>query len=123
MKIRKDKSFKESFKEKWNKFEVIETETNRYPFRFLLAFLTIGMFVAIFVFLMVFDPSLNEYPNVSITLTLVAFISLFLSLYFSYKASYVVNKVFPYNPAKTQKWREKQDEKTLPKDIKELYKE
>jgi len=117
------KGFIQKFKEKWKEYEVVEIETNRYTFRLRLAILCLVGFFVIFVFLLVFDPSLNKYPNVSITLMSIAFALVIISILVSSKAIETVSKIYPYDPAKTQAWREKKDEKTLDNNIKELYKE
>ena len=117
------KGFIQKFKEKWKEYEVVEIETNRYTFRLRLAILCLVGFFVIFVFLLVFDPSLNKYPNVSITLMSIAFALVIISILVSSKAIETVSKIYPYDPAKTQAWREKKDEKTLNNNIKELYKE
>jgi len=117
------KGFIQKFKEKWKEYEVVEIETNRYTFRLRLAILCLVGFFVIFVFLLFFDPSLNKYPNVSITLMSIAFALVIISILVSSKAIETVSKIYPYDPAKTQAWREKKDEKTLDNNIKELYKE
>lgn len=118
-----EKGLRERFREKWNKFEVLETETNRYQFRLLCAIGCMLGFFAIFGFLLIFDPTLNKYPNVSITLVTIAFSLILVSLIISTTAIKTINKVWPYDPDKTREWRQKKDDKEIKKTYRKLTEE
>lgn len=117
-----EKGFKERFKEKWNKFETVETETNRYQFRLLIAIGCMLGFFVIFFFLLIFDPTLNVYPNISIPLLTISFCLILISLVISTFSIKTTNKVWPYDPTKTMEWRQKKDDKDINKTVKELDK-
>jgi amino acid transporter len=117
------KGLKERFKDKWNKYEVLETETNRYQFRLLIAIGCMLGFFAIMFFLLIFDPNLTKYTNVSITLVFTALCLVLISIVISTFAIKTTNKVWPYDPTKTMQWRQKKDDKDIKKTVKELEKQ
>jgi hypothetical protein len=106
-----DESLKEDFKKKWNKYEVVEREVHNYTFRIRIAlgFLILG-FLSLFV--LAFIPP-NENPIGFVSGVFVVMALLGVSTWIFSNGIVTVNKVYPYDPEKTQEWRKKQKEEKL----------